>query len=201
MVAAILVRLPLILMPLTSAPAPTADCQLEVLAPAAMEERALAQFTTAVDRYALLHRRLERSLPPEQLFADFEAMFDARETLAQALRDARPYVQRGNVFTPGVAQLFRDRIDGVIERHAAELRTAIADARVPGAFVPEVHEALPWQLPADMWPPLHRWPALLRALPPLPAELEYRFADRSLLLVDVHANIVVDVLNEALPEQ
>jgi hypothetical protein len=43
------------------------------------------------------------------------------------------------------------------------------------------------------------WPSLLLALPPLPRELEYRFWDRHLVLVDLHANLVVDILENALP--
>lgn len=43
------------------------------------------------------------------------------------------------------------------------------------------------------------WPTLLRALPALPAELEYRFAHRDLVLIDVHASLVVDILEDALP--
>jgi hypothetical protein len=199
MVAAILVRLPLVLMPLTSAPAPAPDCQLEVLAPVAVEERALAQFNIAIDRYVALHRRLERSLPSEQLFAHPEDMFEAREALASALRDARPQAQRGTIFTPGVARLFRDRLETAIRRHTLDVRTAIDEAWLDEALEPEVHAALPWSFSADLWPRLDRWPALRPSLPALPPELEYRFSGRRLMLIDVHANIVVDVLDDALP--
>ena len=37
-----------------------------------------------------------------------------------------------------------------------------------------------------------KWPAL-------PPELAYRFVGRDLVLVDVHANLVVDILDLALP--
>jgi hypothetical protein len=43
------------------------------------------------------------------------------------------------------------------------------------------------------------WPALLAVLPALPEELEYRFIGRDLVLVDVHADLIVDVLKDALP--
>ena len=43
------------------------------------------------------------------------------------------------------------------------------------------------------------WPSLLAVLPPLPEGLEYRFADRDLVLIDIHASIVVDILVNALP--
>jgi hypothetical protein len=40
---------------------------------------------------------------------------------------------------------------------------------------------------------------VLELLPPLPAELEYRFAGRDLVLIDVHAGLVVDILAGAFP--
>jgi hypothetical protein len=39
----------------------------------------------------------------------------------------------------------------------------------------------------------------LDVLPELPEELEYRFAGRDLVLIDIHAELVVDVLRRALP--
>jgi len=43
------------------------------------------------------------------------------------------------------------------------------------------------------------WPSMLAGLPELPGELEYRFLGRNLLIIDVLANLVVDVLDDALP--
>jgi hypothetical protein len=43
------------------------------------------------------------------------------------------------------------------------------------------------------------WPSILCALPPLPDELQYRFAGRTLILWDVHADLIVDLLPGALP--
>jgi hypothetical protein len=39
----------------------------------------------------------------------------------------------------------------------------------------------------------------LQELPPLPEELAYRIVGRDLVLVDSKANLVVDLLHEALP--
>ena len=41
--------------------------------------------------------------------------------------------------------------------------------------------------------------ALLRKLPDLPPELEYRIVGRSLLLRDVKANLIVDILRDVVP--
>ena len=42
-------------------------------------------------------------------------------------------------------------------------------------------------------------PALIQALPRLPDELEYRFMGRHIILRDVKANVVVDVLGNVIP--
>ena len=42
-------------------------------------------------------------------------------------------------------------------------------------------------------------PGLLRKLPVLPPELDYRFVGRDLILRDVDANIIVDYVLEAAP--
>jgi hypothetical protein len=50
--------------------------------------------------------------------------------------------------------------------------------------------------PPESDPP--RWRALVWALPSLPEELEYRFAGRDLVLLDSEAQLVVDILRDAI---
>ena len=71
MLASIVLQVPLALF---AAHTPLPTCQLEVLTPVALEERVIDDFNQRVDRYVRLHRRLERSLPPEHLFGDLEDM-------------------------------------------------------------------------------------------------------------------------------
>jgi hypothetical protein len=56
-----------------------------------------------------------------------------------------------------------------------------------------VNGTFPWDIGSAMWP------TLLRALPELPDELEYRFSRRNLVIIDIHADLVVDILEDALP--
>jgi hypothetical protein len=196
MLTTILVYVPFVLLPLLQLPSPTGNCRLEVLTPLAMEERALAQFDHAVDEYVALHRRLERSLPPERLFGDAEEMFAARAKIRSAILAARRNARQGDIFTPGVAQAFVDNLAFAIEECGHEPADILADInaeRLPGTPQPHVNGKYPWGIGSSMWP------TLLRVLPELPAELEYRFSDRDLVLIDVHANLVVDVLEDALP--
>ena len=58
----------------------------------------------------------------------------------------------------------------------------------------EVHVLgmLPWRTHLALTP-------IVRDLPELPPELEYHFVGRHLVLMDVGANMVVDVVRDALP--
>ena len=196
MFATILIHASLILLPVLHVPARTAACRSDKVTRLVVEERALAQFNAAVEGYVSLHRLLERSLPPEQMFDDPADMFAARAAVRSAILDTRPNARRGDIFTPCVARLLSDRLDQVISREGYDPTDILADIneeRVPGTPEPEVNGEYPWAIGSTMWP------ALLRALPPLPRELEYRFSDLDLVLIDVHANLVLDILENALP--
>ena len=69
----------------------------------------------------------------------------------------------------------------------------VNEERLPGVPKPRINEPFPWELGSAMWP------SFLAVLPPLPDELQYRFADRDLVLVDIHSDLVVDILVNALP--
>jgi hypothetical protein len=190
MLAALVFQVPLALFPATTPP----PCQLEVLSPTALEERALQTFDRRVHWYVRLHRRLERSLPPEHLFGDLEYMPMAVEALHAAMADARPNARAGGFFTPDLAEVLIARLELAAEtgRLVGQVYPAYLGFahRVP---VPQVNGRIP---AGRQTRPL---PALLAELPELPEELEYRVVGSALLLVDVHADLVLDVLTDAVP--
>jgi hypothetical protein len=196
MMTAILVHLPLVILPLLHLPAPMAVCRYHALAAQGTEAEALTEFNAAVDRYVALHRRVEHRLPPERMFEDVEEMFAARAALRSAILDARPNAAPGNVFTPRVAPVIVELLDRTIADSGyepEEVLAAINEERPPGLADPVVNGEFPWAIGSAMWP------IFLRVLPTLPEELEYRFSDRDLVLIDIHANLVVDILENALP--
>lgn len=193
MLAWMLLQVPLALLPV---PARPPECQLEVLPQFVLEERVLEDFNHRVTHYVRLHRRLERSLPPEHLFADSEDMCVAVDALHTAIVDARPNARAGTFFTPPVAYLLTQRLHRAITAHgytAAEVLAAINAGCPPGMAGPEVNSRLPGVSDIEVWP------ALRAVLPPLPKELAFRFVDRDLVLWDVHADLIIDVLKDALP--
>jgi hypothetical protein len=192
MLAWIVLQVPLALF---TAPAPPA-CQLEVLPPFVLEERVLRDFNQRIDHYVRAHRRLERGLPPEHLFGDLEDMPQAVDALHVAIVDARPHAQAGTIFTPAVADLLVARLTRAIAASGlppAGVFVALNLGNREGAPEPQING----RFPAMRF--VRVWPALLAALPELPEELQFHFVGRDLVLVDVHADLVVDILKDALP--
>ena len=64
----------------------------------------------------------------------------------------------------------------------------------PGAFSFKVNHAYPKEQPLGPVPA-----NILKTLPPLPENLEYRFVDNHLTLGDTRANLIVDYMPNAIP--
>lgn len=160
------------------------------------DDEAVQQFQQAVDDYVLMHRYLERQLPAMKVTADTETLRQSIAAMAAAVRMARAGAKQGDLFSPAVAEVLRDRIARSLQRQGLtpfDVRAdQLADTGPAGAPVLKVNGSFPWKLAAGMNP------ALLQALPPLPPELQYRMVDSDLVLIDVHAGLMVDILPYAL---
>ena len=155
--------------------APLVDAQ-----PSFRDVAAIAAFQRAADSYAFLHRQLERRIGMEHTDAPPRPI-DAAE-LATAIIAERELAVDAVLFKPAVVGAFRERAAHAVHAgcDAGELRTGGWEMRH------EVHS------PASGSRPISS--CMAAVLPRLPEELEYRSAGMVLLLVDHHANLVVDVL-------
>jgi hypothetical protein len=157
------------------------------------ERVALVAFEQSVQDYMALHRQLARLAPPLQVTADPVQLHAAVDSLREAIRLARHTAQTGDIFTPAVASMFRHRIDwGLWDLDVTELLAEMEEDAEPCAPRPVVNGRFPWSSGNAIWP------SVLAALPELPEELEYRFVGADLVLIDIRANLVVDVLEDAL---
>jgi hypothetical protein len=122
------------------------------------------------------------------------ALRTRQSVLAEALRTRlRPQARQGEIFTAAVADALRHEIEAIF---ASERRDLILDDlaeqnTTPARAGPPV---INQRLEAPRLPP-----RLSESLPPLPKQLEYDFAGRTLILRDVDADVVVDFLPDALP--
>jgi hypothetical protein len=152
------------------------------------------EFNGGVSAYVALHRQVERYLPPQQNFTTAEEGLAYAAALRRALCAVRPDAREGDVFASAAGE-FRGRIRSALRRHGVEPRDlvlAMIDDTEPGALPPVVNAAFSWAL-GNVMPSF-----LIDVLPALPDELQYRFVGSSLVLIDIHAGLVVDILRSAL---
>lgn len=150
------------------------------------------EFCERVRQYAELHRRVASTLPAPRETHDTADITARQRALAAALRQARPDAERGEIFTPAVTAYFRRIIRGDVQQTGTALASAVP-AEKPHVVL-RVNDEYPDGAPLATVPPL-----LLRRLPPLPEELEYRFVGEHLLLLDRGANLMVDYIPSASP--
>jgi hypothetical protein len=164
----------------------------------APESDAIRQFTTATQEYAGLHRRLENQLAPLEVTSNPDTINRLVQEMAAAVRAARPDARQGDLFTDAVGAELRLRIAAALAADGftpGDVLTAEAAEGVDAALVPlKVNGPFPWSYASAMFP------CVLKALPPLPPELQYRIVGGTLMLIDVHAGLIVDFLPHALAD-
>jgi hypothetical protein len=158
--------------------------------------QAIDAFESATRDHVLMHRRLERQIGSIEFGTPVAEINRIIHELAAALRAERAGARQGDFFTSALADLLRARIsDALLEQRytADDVRAA---GRVDGVDYErvrlQVNDTLPWLLGVALLP------CVLDVLPPLPPELQYRIVGDDLLLVDVHASLVLDILPRAL---
>jgi hypothetical protein len=151
------------------------------------------EFLNRVEAYVQLHRAIASGLPPLEPTSDVERVIARRKALTEGIRKARNRSTPGEIFVPSVRNYFRELIRRALMAHPREEARAIL-AEVPRALQVRVNQEYPAAAPLATIPP-----ELLSDLPPLPAELEYRFLGRALILRDADANLVVDYIESAIP--
>ena len=152
----------------------------------------MLQFMNRVYEYVETHRRIAAGIE-QPLCSDPEELTRQADALAAAIRDARPRAKEGDIFTLAAGEMFRAQIAAMVRRSNFDVAAFLARHGSEGEEL-EVHVfgTMPWRTHLALMP-------IVRELPELPPELEYRFAGRHLVLIDLGGNMVVDVLRDALP--
>ena len=160
-------------------------------------EESIQRFQNAVAAYLMLRDAVTKTLPPGEISPDPKNFMIAVDAAAAALRAARPWAAEGDLINAEAGALFRERIRATLVDSGCTVADILADERdderAPLPPRPIVHDHFDWSWGSFM-------PAcVLSVLPPLPDQLQYRFVQRDLVLVDIGADLVVDVLPDALP--
>jgi hypothetical protein len=159
------------------------------------ERQMLVEFQSRVGHYVDLHRQIEAAGPPIPLAGNWTEVTAAIDGLAARIRTARAGARQGDVFSPEIEAWFRHTLATCLEGTSTNAYLATLEEEDAKDFVLKPHVNGRWPEGAPL-PSMS--PHLLAVLPPLPDELQYRFMNHDLVLWDVHANIIVDFIREAL---
>jgi hypothetical protein len=155
---------------------------------------ALQDFEKRIQDYMSLEKNLAKGLSATKQTTEPQAIIDRQSELAHKIRDARSKAQPGEIFTPEISKEFRRLLAlAMAGQNDAHVKKSLERAE-PVRLILHVNEAYPASVPLQSTPP-----SILMNLPRLPPELEYRIIGRTLTLRDSVANIVVDLMPNALP--
>jgi hypothetical protein len=160
----------------------------------AQSDELFKAFQAAVAEYVALQRRLRQETPPLQVTDRSADISNASDVLAAAVQRARPRARQGDFFDGASTRLItarlKEALDGV---DVARLMVVMNDPpTLKGP--PRVYMRFP-----GSWSMATMPPNLLAVLPSLPAELEFRFVGRALILRDRDAALILDYVTQAIP--
>lgn len=154
---------------------------------------AVLEFHTRVAAYVKVHQQAESQVPKLGETSDPSNIARREVALGEAIRQRRAGAQPGDVFCEAVRPVLAKAIQqDFVSRSRVDRKAIIQE--LPPSFSLTVNMTYPSTIPLATVPA-----KLLRALPDLPPQLEYRIVGRHLILRDVKANIVVDYLKDVVP--
>jgi hypothetical protein len=175
-------------LPAANSPTVTADGQ-----PINAQGAATLEFKKRVDAYIKIHNQAEAKVPALKRTDDPKEISDREKALAEMIMSLRAGAQPGEIFAPEYQPYFVKIVQDDIKARSVADRKALV-AELPKQVKLDINTIYPTTLPLETFPA-----ALLRKLPDLPPELEYRIVARSLILRDVKANLIVDILRDVVP--
>ena len=153
------------------------------------------EFNDRIKQYMALHRKLANETGEIDDTKKPEEITLREQALGKLIRENRASAQPGDIFAPAIQTLFKSLIQQEFSSRTAAMRQDRKEDQDELAdFTPTVNQTYPPDKPLVTFPA-----GLLRVLPKLPKELEYRLVQRNLILRDIEANLIVDFIPAATP--
>jgi hypothetical protein len=154
---------------------------------------ALAQFQANLQAYLQLRENLSRKLKPLSPTASSAELTARQDALAAALKQALSGARRGDLIPAEAGRQIQQTIAADFDRRRPAATKAVFD-EVPVGLRPAVNKTLPDTTALATMPPL-----LLRNLPVLPDNLQYRLLQRDVIILDGDTRLIIDYLPNVLP--
>jgi hypothetical protein len=153
----------------------------------------MQDFERRVADYMQLRKNVESKLPRLKPTESPNEIRERQNELATAIRDARKTAKQGDIFTSTISTEFRRLVGLAMQgKNTPRVERSMKSAE-PVKMALKVNDSYPAGIPRQSTPP-----TLLMNLPRLPPELEYRILGASLTLLDSKANLVIDVMPNAV---
>ena len=154
---------------------------------------ATLEFQKRVQAYMKIHNEAESKVPNLKRTDDPVEISKREKELAEMIMTLRAGAPPNEIFAKEYQPYFVKIVqDDFADRSAADRKALVHE--LPRNIKVDVNTVYPTTIPLITFPA-----GLLRKLPDLPPELEYRIVGRHLILRDVKANLIVDVLRDVVP--
>ncbi|MDQ3070570.1 MAG: hypothetical protein M3R55_12695 [Acidobacteriota bacterium] len=158
----------------------------------AQEQRIISDFKKRVDHYEDVSERVQKRTYPVTSDVRPAEIHKRQQAMADGVIKALPGWKQGAIFTPEIADFFRARLKEVFAGpDGASIKAAIEDDD-PGEIGLKVMAQYPTGAPVTTVPL-----QMLKVLPALPKEVEYRFLGGNLILMDEAAFLIIDFIPNA----
>ena len=162
------------------------------------DARALATMNDRIKAYVALHQKVEAALPKLPTEAMPQQIDRVQREFERRIRAARASSKQGEIFTDEAQPVIRRLLATVFGGpEGKQLKASIMDENVvdPVKLKVGVNARYPDTVPLTSIPP-----EVLQTLPELSEDLEYRFVGDWLILLDTHAHVVADYIEDVLPK-
>jgi len=157
------------------------------------KDAALKEFQRRLNEYIKLRSELAKKVEPIRSTASASELAARQEALAAGLRTARAGAKRGDLIPTPVAEEIRTIVAADFSRRSVDARRAAVEG-VPEGLTLAINRTYPQQAALPTVPPL-----LLSKLPVLPDNLQYRFVNRHMVILDGDTQMIVDYIADVLP--
>ena len=167
----------------------------EAKPPADPTKQVFEDFAKRVDNYMKVRKPLADSVGELDPTKSQKEITERGVGLANAIIAARAQAKPGDIFTPEFSALIATLIKQEYSRRPDSVQETRGDQQdeLPD-FVPKVNQVYPTTYPLATFPA-----TLLPLLPQLPDELEYRVVQHYLVIRDIEANVILDIMPNAVP--
>lgn len=153
------------------------------------EKKQIADFKARVKTYNDLRDKVDEGAARQTQTKDPEKLTAQRDALRANIQKARAGAKPGDIFTPDIQPLFKKLLKPVTQgtKDAAENKNALKEEKPLVEL--KVNAPYPEKEPLATMPP-----DVLKQLPILPKDIEYRVVRKHLILFDARASMIVDFI-------